>query len=149
MELSNIEDYIKKYFEGESTIAEELALQTYFSNKNVAQHLTQYAPLFEFYAQEKGIEMPQNATLKSKKQQVVWLSSAAAILLFLGICTFTFYTNESPKSTAYGTFDTPEKAFAETQKALNLLSQNVNVGVQSMECINEFENSKNKIFKTN
>ena len=149
MEPHNIEKNLEKYFEGESTVAEEMALQTYFSSPNVAQHLVQYAPLFKFYAQEKTVQMPSKAPPKYKKQRVLWLSVAALVLIFLSICTFTIYNEEVPKSTAYGTFDTPEEAFEETQKALNLLSENVNVGVKSVTYINEFEITKNKIFKTN
>ncbi len=149
MEPNDISIILEKYFEGDSTIAEELALQTYFSSSNVAQHLTQYVPLFKFYAHEKTIQTSVKASPKSKKQRVVWLSVAALIFIFLSISMLTIYNNDIPKSTTYGTFDTPEEAFAETQKALNLLSENVNVGVRSVKCINEFENSKNKIFKTN
>ena len=149
MELNKIENTLEKYFEGESTIVEELALQTYFSSSNVAQHLIQYVPLFKFYAQEKTIEMPGKVLAKAKNRRLMWLPIAATILVFVGVGTFTFYNQESPKSMDYGTADSPEEAFKQTQKALNLLSENVNVGVQTVGYIEEFENSKNKIFKTN
>ena len=45
-----------------------------------------------------------------------------------------------------GTFKTPEIAFLETQKALQMLSSNVNVGINSVAYIDEFQNTKNKIF---
>jgi hypothetical protein len=46
-----------------------------------------------------------------------------------------------------GTYDDPEVAFRETQKALNLVSENVNVGIKSVEYVNEYQESKNLIFK--
>lgn len=149
MELNLIEVYLKKYFEGESTIAEERALQAYFSSKNVAQHLKQYVPLFEYYVQQKEIQMPLHVTEKSNKQSMIWMSVAAAILIIFSFYTYEFQESENLNSKVYGSFDTPEKAFAETQKALHLLSEKVNVGVQSMGRMNEYEQSKNKIFKTN
>ncbi len=149
MATDNIEKILEKYFEGESTIAEENDLQTYFLSSNVAQHLTQYAPLFKFYDDEKFIERKHKLRPALQQRNIALLSIAASAVILISVGTFLFYNNETPKSTAYGTFETPEKAFEETQKALNLLSENVNVGVQSVQYINEFENSKNKIFKTN
>ena len=46
MEQSKIEFILEKYFEGETNIAEENELRTYFSSTDVAQHLQQYQPLF-------------------------------------------------------------------------------------------------------
>jgi hypothetical protein len=45
-------------------------------------------------------------------------------------------------------YKSPEAAFNATQKALYMLSENVNVGIESIEYINEFQNSKELIFKT-
>lgn len=41
MELVKIEDLLEKYFQGETSIAEENELRNYFSSSNVAQHLEQ------------------------------------------------------------------------------------------------------------
>ena len=41
MELYKIEELIEKYFQGETSIAEEKELTNYFSSSNVAQHLEQ------------------------------------------------------------------------------------------------------------
>jgi len=45
-------------------------------------------------------------------------------------------------------YKSPEAAFEATQKALSILSKNVNVGIESVSYINEFQNSKELIFKT-
>ena len=44
MALDRIEKLVEKYFEGETSIAEEKELKTYFSSTDVAQHLEQYKP---------------------------------------------------------------------------------------------------------
>ena len=41
----------------------------------------------------------------------------------------------------------PEVAFRETQKALAMISEHVNKGIVSMKYLNEYEQSKNRIFK--
>lgn len=151
MEFNKIEDLLEKYFQGETTIAEEKQLKEYFSSPNVAQHLEQYKPMFGYFSQVKEQKSTQKIPLQTKKRNVAWLSIAASAVVLLGIGTY-FYTSE--KNTApvvaqseLGTYDNPEEALAATQKALALLSNNVNVGIESVQYIKEYEQSKNKIFK--
>lgn len=150
MEQSKIEFILEKYFEGETNIAEENELRTYFSSSNVAQHLQQYQPLFGYFNAEKEQIMeqkrPLNLTSQTKNRKLTWLSIAASVVVLIGAGTFTFF-NYNNAQQDLGTYDSPEEAFAATQKALNLLSENVNVGINSVNHIQEFENSKNLIFK--
>lgn len=161
MELNKIENILEKYFQGETSIAEENELKEYFSSSNVAQHLEQYQPIFGYFSQvkeQKSTQEPENLVrsgeaipLQTKKRNVAWLSIAASAVVLLGIGTY-FYISEKNATpivaqSELGTYDNPEKAFAETQKALALLSNNVNVGIESVQYIKEYEQSKNKIFK--
>lgn len=151
MELNRIEDILEKYFQGETTIAEEKELKEYFSSPNVAQHLEQYKPMFGYFSQVKQQKSTHEIPLQTKKRNVAWLSIAASVVVLLSIGTY-FYVSE--KNTApvvaqseLGTYDDPEEALKATQKALALLSNNVNVGIESVQYIKEYEQSKNKIFK--
>ncbi|MBC7438638.1 MAG: hypothetical protein H7250_01460 [Flavobacterium sp.] len=151
MEQSKIEFILKKYFEGETNIVEENELRTYFSSTDVAQHLQQYQSLFKYYNAEKKqkieLKSPLNLISQTKNRKLKWLSIAASIVVLIGACTFTFFNYNNSQQQDLGSYDSPEEAFAATQKALNLLSENVNVGVISVQHIQEFENSKNLIFK--
>lgn len=151
MELNKIENILEKYFQGETSIAEENELKEYFSSLNVAQHLKQYQPIFGYFSQVKEQKSTQEIPLKTKKRNVAWLSIAASVVVLLGIGAFYYVSekNTTPvvAQSELGTYDNPEKAFAETQKALALLSNNVNVGIESVQYIKEYEQSKNKIFK--
>ena len=151
MELNKIENILEKYFQGETSIAEENELKEYFSSSNVAQHLEQYKPIFGYFSQVKEQKSTHEVPLQTKKRNVAWLSIAASAVVLLGIGTY-FYMSEKNTTpvvaqSELGTYDNPEKAFAETQKALALLSNNVNVGIESVQYIKEYEQSKNKIFK--
>ena len=152
MELNKIEDIIEKYFQGETSIAEENQLKEYFSSPNVAQHLEQYKPMFGYFSQAKEQKSTYEIPLQSKKRNVAWLSIAASAVVLLGIGTY-FFISEQKETTAVasqtelGTYDNPEEALKATQKALALLSNNVNVGIESVQYIKEYEQSKNKIFK--
>src|SRR5688572_3684214 len=97
MELNKIEDILEKYFQGETTIAEENQLKEYFSSSNVAQHLEQYKPMFGYFSQVKQQKSMQNIPLKTKKRNVAWLSIAASVVVLLSIGTY-FYVSE--KNTA-------------------------------------------------
>ncbi|UWY28416.1 hypothetical protein N4T20_00505 [Flavobacterium sp. TR2] len=152
MELNKIEDILEKYFQGETSIAEENQLKEYFSSSNVAQHLEQYKPMFGYFSQAKEQKSTYEIPLETKKRNVAWLSIAASAVVLLGIGTY-FFVSEKNDTTAVasqtelGTYDDPEEALKATQKALALLSNNVNVGIESVHYIKEYEQSKNKIFK--
>lgn len=151
MEYNKIEILLEKYFQGETSIAEEKELTNYFSSSDVAQHLEQYKPLFGYFSlakEQKGKqEIPQFPTTRAKKRSFVWLSVAASVVVLLGIGTYVYtnsnVTNEDQK---LGSYDDPEVALRETQKALAMLSSNVNKGIGSVQLIQEYDNSKEKIF---
>lgn len=148
MELHNhIETQLEKYFQGETSIAEENELKNYFSSADVAQHLEQYKPMFSYFAfarnEKTDIEIPLKT---NKRKNVAWLSIAASVVVLLGV-GFMFFTN-SPQDDL-GTYDNPEIALKETQKALALLSGNVNKGIESMQYVQEYENVKTSVFPTN
>lgn len=151
MELDKIENILEKYFQGETSIAEEKELKEYFSSSNVAQHLEQYRPMFGYFSQVKEQKSTQEIPLQTKKRNVAWLSIAASVVVLLGIGTFYFVsqktTTRAVAQSELGTYDNPEEALAATQKALALLSNNVNVGIESVQYVKEYEQSKNKIFK--
>lgn len=146
MELDKIEILLEKYFEGETTIAEENELKKYFSSSDVAQHLEHYRGMFGYFTAAKEQRFEQVIPLKTKTQKkVAWLSIAASVVVLLGL--FTFYNQNMSQNQDLGTYDDPEKAFQETQKALNLLSKNVNVGVEGMQYVQEYQQSTELIFK--
>jgi hypothetical protein len=146
MALDKIEKLLEKYFEAETTIAEEKELKDYFASSDVAQHLEQYKPIFGYVTQAKQEQFTATIPLNTKKRKsVVWLSVAATVAVMFGVALFTI--NQPTESEDLGTYDDPEVAFRETQKALALISESVNKGIGSMSYINEYEQSKNKIFK--
>lgn len=148
MELDRIAQLIEKYFEAETSIAEEKELKDYFASPGVAQHLEQYKPIFGYAVQAKQERFTATVPLTTRKRKsVVWLSVAASVVVLLGVGIYTFNNPEPSKSAGYGTYDDPEVAFRETQKALAMISEHVNKGIGSMGYLNEFEQSKNKIFK--
>lgn len=149
MALDKIEVLVEKYFDAETSIAEESELKVYFSSENVAQHLQHYTSLFVHFKEAKEEQFTTPIVLKTnKKNYSAWLSVAATVTILLGIGSFMYVNNQqNAVPTAYGTYDDPEVAFRETQKALALISAHVNTGIESVNYIAEYQTSKDKIFK--
>ncbi|MEM0543494.1 hypothetical protein WFZ85_12790 [Flavobacterium sp. j3] len=152
MAWDRIENLLEKYFEAATSITEEKELKDYFASSDVAPHLEQYKPVFGYATQAKqeqcSATLPLTAGRQDKKRNIaVWLSVAASVAVLLSVGLFTFNHYNQPKSNDLGTYDDPEVAFRETQKALALISESVNKGIGSMNYLNEYEQTKNKIFK--
>lgn len=149
MEFNKIEILIEKYFQGETSIVEEKELRSYFSSQDVAPHLEQYKAMFGYFTQAKKQEFVKEISQITKKRNVMWLSVAASVVVLLGVATFYMINTNEPvnNQNELGTYESPEIAFKETQKALALLSLNVNVGIESVMYVQEYETAKNRIFK--
>lgn len=148
MESYEIEQLLDKYFEGETSIADENQLRSYFSSSDVAQHLQQYKGLFGYLANAKEQMFTQQIAPQSQRnfRRSAWLSIAASAVILLGAGTFTYFNRNPDKSEDLGTYNDPEVALRETQKALSLLSTHMHTGVESVEYIGQFDEAKNKVF---
>ncbi len=152
MELNKIEKLLDHYFEGNSSTEDEKLLKDYFSSSNVPQHLKQYQPLFGYFEEAKQETFSQEILLTpmlrdKNRNNVMWLSIAASLAVLFGAGLY-FYNNEATMlEQGFGTYDNPEIAFQETQKALQLLSTSVNIGIESVKYVEEYQESKNLIFK--
>ena len=149
MELQKIEQLINKYFQGETTISEENELKNYFSSNAVAPHLQDYQSIFGYFTNAQNEKFTKPILLKTKKQNsYMWLSVAATVIIMLGVGTFMYLNNQNANAfKGCNDHDNPELVLKETQKALNLVSKHINTGIESVEYINEYENSKSLIFK--
>ncbi|SCY66260.1 hypothetical protein [Flavobacterium caeni] len=144
MESDKIEQLLEKYFEGETTTAQEKQLQDYFSG-DVPAHLEQYKPMFGYFSLAREQQFEQTVPLQSgKRKRVAWLSVAASVVVLVGVGTFAYFNQTQPQD--LGTYDSPEEAFRETQKALALLSSHVNTGVESVQYMQTFEATKDRVF---
>lgn len=148
MELNKIEILLEKYFQAETSIAEEKELRSYFSARNVAPHLEQYRDMFGYFTEAQKLEFKQAIPLKTKNRKIMWLSIAASTVVVLGsILFFVNNANQNQVSEQLISQQDPEKMFEETQKALALLSSNVNVGMESVMYVQEYEDARNQVFK--
>ena len=81
---NNIEEYIHRFMEGETTNAEEQAIYRFFRAEEVPEHLKPYTEMFTWY--EEG--MPEEELSKPKAQPLwkripleIWSTGIAAMLV--------------------------------------------------------------------
>lgn len=141
MELFKIEKLIEKYLNAETTLQEEEILKKYFSQDDIPLHLKEYKYLFNYFSNSKLDKVNKTISLPKKQYYLHWLSIAAVFVLMVSI--FSIYQkNISEKEEA-------RLAFMETQKALNLISYNLNKGNRAVAQLKTFENTQNRIFINN
>jgi hypothetical protein len=143
---------LERYFEGDTTIAEEQALKAYFSQPNIDPTLTQYSVYFIGLKKGASETAPQPfAPPKTKVIQWKVFMAAASVVLLLGIGLYQFSNNRLPadKTASMGSCETPEEAYAQTCKALALVSKNINKGVESVAYMQEYKEAQDKIYQNN
>ncbi|WP_339835606.1 hypothetical protein [uncultured Flavobacterium sp.] len=144
MEINKIEELIEKYLEGNTSLQDENVLKTYFTAQNIPSHLNQYKDVFGYYKDSKN-ETTKEFILPEKHKSKKWIGIAASVVLVTMIATY-LYQNTTKKEDL-GTFDSPEEAFVETHKALQLVANNINSGMENVSYIEEYEKTKTIIFK--
>ncbi len=147
MESVNIEKLLDKYFESETSIAEETILKTYFSKQNIPEHLMQYKAMFAYFEQNKTEVSKKPIQVNSKKQTWYGKSMAIAAVFLLLVAIGIKYTSYSNDKLSDAELKEAQKAYLETQKVFKLISENLNKGNNAVAYLNEYESTKNKIFK--
>lgn len=94
MELDkrNIEEYINRFLEGETTNAEEQAIYRFFHTGDVPSHLMGYAPMFAWYEGgmqgEPGMSQPdgQEEVAGGKRSEKIPVVGKKALSAYSGNC---------------------------------------------------------------
>lgn len=145
MELINIEKLIEKYENAETSLQEEQLLKEYFQKDAVPVHLLEYKAMFNYFDENSTERYTKPIRLKPIRTNWKWLSIAATVALLVSI-----YTINSPGTISESERQEAQLAYQETQKAFQLISQNLNKGnTVAFAGLQEFGKAQNKIFKTN
>tara|TARA_R110000772_G_scaffold188960_1_gene300034 strand:- start:818 stop:1231 length:414 start_codon:yes stop_codon:yes gene_type:complete len=137
MSTNEIEILLKKYLDAETTLKEEYVLCEYFNNNDVEPHLQVYKSMFVYFNEAKLETSSNTFTIPNKKRKLGWMRIAASVILIIGL-----YTGYESKQK----YDA-NLAMTKTQSAFRLLSDNMTRGNSSIAYLNEYESTKNKIFK--
>lgn len=150
MESQRINILLQKYFEAETTLAEENELITYFTSGEVDENLKMYVPMFSGIEELSVDENPalgddlMNHILESEHReklryrwmwQIVTGVAASVILVMLAA---NFYSNQNQW---HDTFTDPDEAYAEATKTLEFVAGKYNKGLAQLKPIGKMEDA--------
>lgn len=147
-----IEQLLDRYFEGETSLAEEQQLREFFQQTEVPEHLLAYQPLFRYFEEEQAgkalgddfdekllhqlMVQPRETPIRRLRLQSWALRAAAIVVLGIGLGWLLFPTAPTPPQTAgidwskYEVQD-PQEAFRITEAALLKASGELNRGAST------------------
>ena len=159
---NNIEEYIHRFMEGETTNAEEQAIYRFFRTEEVPEHLKPYTEMFAWY--EEG--MPEEELSKPKAQALwkripleIWSTGIAAMLVIgigLGI-VLSFGDNQHEDWSCYeGSYvevdgkritdiETILPIILETLKGAEEIEQRTEARLKRIRSIEEYTREKENI----
>ena len=144
----NYKQLIEKYWAGDTSIAEEKALKTYFNGAIISEDLKEYAPIFQYLrtTKKETLERPIEDFLRTKQKVMPLkvyakrfsyrrIAAAILILIFAGI---GFQKLQAPSKAermanywASKEIKDPKEAFAKTKAALLIVSRKLNNGTEA------------------
>lgn len=159
MEYSNIRALLERYWACETTEEDEATLRFFFATNEDAlpADLQEAAPLFQYFHTETHtvpeieIHGPWEETKIIRPFWQGWMKYAAVLLVALGVghSVYNFQQknrNDATSQLAFrDTFDDPKVAYEETQKALAIISKNLNKGKEQMEKLSYFNDATGMI----
>lgn len=156
MNVDRINQLLERYYNAETTEAEEKVLKRFFAEEEVPVHLLAEKEMFlQLQASmnedtiSEGLEerlskaidiweTQEQRALKIRRstriRHLQWIGSIAASMLI--VVSFGWYFNE-PIPTRKDTCATPEEAYVEAQKALAQFSLALNKGMKQMGTLHE------------
>jgi len=166
MNLKEIEALLEKFYEGATSLEEEQRLKEYFNEGNVPENLAEIQEQFVFYRQAREemnpkidveqrlsekIDKEKNSGSQRKKQRIYYFVTgvAASILIFIGVYFQFIASNNSNTFAMEDTYQDPEEAYTEAKKALLLVSEKFNAGVQDFNKFSSFNQYKELITRKN
>ena len=142
MELKQVHELIERYFEGETSLKEEMALEAYFSKANIDHSLAQYAPYFKTILQQRNERSSKNFMPNYASKFSRWkVVSAIAASFVVGFFVF--------QQTVFIHQPTAEEiAFEEFKLNMYLVAEHLNKGKQGVAYMETFNQTTDKYLKT-
>ena len=164
MNTSEIEVLLEKYYEGETSLAEEQLLRDFFLQKDVPAHLKSHQPLFTFFARERPKEISSedfehSITIKIQAENIgtgvipaqpkpgrLWYYTGIAATILLLVSLFYTYQHDifNPRKSNKMTANTT-LAYADANEALRVVSVNLNTGLKQVARLQMVDNAMKKI----
>jgi len=168
MNIKEIEVLLERYFEGETTLAEEKLLKEFFSADEVPEHFRQHQPLFRYFSDEASLTIDNEeqekvlmrrisrfetevsgSGMQPVQKRMYYLSGIAAGLLILIGLVFTFKSELLKKHFPGKENASSELAYSQTKQALLLVSVGLNTGLDEVQRFTTLNTAMEQIQKIN
>ena len=149
MEFKELDTLIEKYLEGETSKEEEIKLRNFLLTRDILPEKYHWIKaMFSFYHTEKSdksdLQIAEIVSFQPKKRshlRIFLYAVAASITLLFGIW---FMYKSEPEKQVYAYIngkpvENQEQAYAEAQKALMLVSKNLNHGARNIGKLSELD----------
>ncbi len=153
MNTGEIKRLLEKFYNGETTEAEEALLKEFFSGENIPGEFADERELFRFFAKSASIPEPSpgfeekiiseldSVDRESKKsgQRRIYgiLTGIAAGIALLAGSYYVFIHQPQPRDT----YSDPQLAYAETMKILYNVSVRLNTGTNALKPVGRINKS--------
>jgi hypothetical protein len=157
MEYNKIRALLDKYWEGESSLEEEVLLRSFYAEEHpdLPADLLEAQSMFRYFKAEANKELPVLPELELPPVIKIraldhWMKYAAIFLIAVGLgyAARQFQAKQSRMNVVLAeqdTYEDPQKAYAATQKALQLLAKNLNKGTTKVQKLSYFNEATEKI----
>lgn len=157
METTKIKALLQKYFEGETSPAEEKMLEDYFNSGKVESSLQEYTPFFEGISalagnnRDRALESDimdfilESETKEKSKYRWLWQTVtgvAASVIIILG--GFLYYQQQKSFD---DTFKNPDEAYAYAVKTLGYVSGKYNQGLAGLSKFDKLQKATEPVKK--
>ena len=149
MIITRVKQLLQLYFDGKSSFEDEKELTNYFQSGEIDDEVKEYAEFFGGIVEIS--EQGSNADLQEeimdyileqehqdkRKYRNMWqmvTGIAASVIIILGGLLF-YQQQQKPFE---DTFETPEEAYVQAVKALQLMGSKYQVGVDQLEALQKF-----------
>lgn len=93
---SNINEYVERFFNGDTTADEEEAIYRYFATERIPRHLRRYKKMFAWYADKMPYDPYSMLSIKQKRREkAVFWSAAATIIAIVASLSFVLVNNNT------------------------------------------------------
>ncbi|MDP4222626.1 MAG: hypothetical protein Q8868_04860 [Bacteroidota bacterium] len=154
MNQEEIKRLLEKYYNGESTEAEETLLKEFFSREDIPDDLAEEREIFRYFSGPEGIPEPspefesriisaldsvdrESFKLRQRRMYGILTGIAAGIAILAGSYYF-FLHKPGPRDT----YSDPQIAYTETMKILYNVSVQLNNGTSALKPVGKLNKSK-------
>ncbi|KPK79900.1 MAG: hypothetical protein AMS27_17545 [Bacteroides sp. SM23_62_1] len=156
-DMKKIEELIRKYYDGETSLEEERKLHWFFQTSDIPSHLQSDADIFRYhYKQRKeepsaGLEEKLIRLLQDQEHKKSYSLSGRSIRLVSGIAASILvllalwmgigrdWSGKQQAGTFQDTYDDPQLAYLETKKVLIMVSEKLNTGTKDLEYLRKYD----------